>query len=394
VEQVSFEAQALVVAIRPRWRLPRCGECGWLAPGYDRARTRRWRHLNVGALRFELEYRPRRVNCVRCGGIRVERVSWAAHGSGFTWAFEELAAYLAQMTDQTHVTRLMGIAWVSVGRIVGRVVDRKLPPERLDGLRRIGVDEFGYRRRHRYLTVVVDHDRRRVVWAEKGRSAATLGHFFDELGAERRAQLEWISIDMAAGYIKAIEERVPQARIVFDRFHVQRLASDALDEVRRSEMRRLHGAPEGAHLFHSRFALLKNPWNLSGTERTKLSDLQRSNAALYRAYLLKESLAKCLDYRQPGRAERSLRAWLRWAGRSRLKPFVRAARTIRKYLHGILAYIRDRLTNAVVEGINNRLRMIARRAFGFHSHYPLISMLFLCCGGIELSPPLPGPTQR
>jgi len=389
VDRVSFEDGAIVLAVRPRWRRPRCGECGAVRPGYDTARGRRWRHLNLGRHRIVLEYEPRRVSCAACGGIRTEMVPWADLGSGFTRDFEELIAYLAQITDKTQITKLTGIDWATVGRIIHRVVERKLDGDRLDGLRRIGVDEFSYRRRHRYLTVVVDHDRREVVWAAKGRNAQTLLDFFDDLGEDRCADLEFATIDMAAGFIKAIEERVPHAQIVFDRFHVQRLASDALDEVRREQLRDLRGTPEGKKLFRSRFALLKNPWNLNVTERGQLSSLQRTNARLYRAYLLKETLAKALDYRQPKRAERALRDWLSWASRSRLKPFVRVARTVRKHFDGILAYIKDRLTNGVVEGINNRLRMIARRAYGFHSHHPLVAMLFLCCGGIELSPPLP-----
>ena len=390
VERVSFEERAVVLAVRPSWRKPRCGECGRRGMGYDRARKRGWKHMNLGRHQIRLEYQPRRVRCAACGGIRTEAVPWAEHGSGFTRDFEELVAYLAQVTDKTQITNLTAIDWETVGRIVHRVVTRHLDPDRLEGLRRIGVDEFSYRRRHRYLTVVVDHETRQVVWSAKGRSARTLMDFFDELGEEGCAQIEYATIDMAAGYIKAIEERLPQAQIVFDRFHVQRLATDAVDEVRREQLRDLRGTPEGRALFHSRYSLLKNPWNLSKTERGRLSSIQRTNAPLYRAYLLKETLAKALDYRQPKRAERAMRDWLAWASRSRLKPFVRAARTIRKHLVGILAYIRDRLTNAVVEGINNRLRMIARRAYGFHSHHPLVSMIFLCCGGVELSPPLPG----
>ena len=115
----------------------------------------------------------------------------------------------------------------------------------------------------------------------------------------------------------------------------------------------------------------------------------QTRPCIYRAYLLKESLAKALDYKQPKRAERALREWLSWASRSRLKPFVKVARTIRQHLSGILGYIKDRMTNALAEGINNRLRMIARRSYGFHSHHPLIAMLLLCFSGIPLSPPLP-----
>jgi transposase len=389
VKGVRFEDGVMVVGVKPRSRKTRCAQCERVRPGYDRLRARRWRHLGLGSLRIELEYAPRRVSCTRCGGVRVEAVAWAAHASNFTYDFEELVAYLAQVTDKTQVTKLLGIAWSTVGAIVCRVVDRKLDPDLLEGLRCIGVDEFGYRKRHNYLTIVVDHDRRRVVWTAKGHDSATLKAFFDDLGPERCARLECVTMDLSAAFIKAAEESAPQAQIVFDRFHVQRLASDALDEVRREQLRELRGTPEGSELFHSRFALLKNPWNLSAIESGRLSTVQRANAPLYRAYLLKETLAKSLDYRQPARAERALTQWLAWAARSRLEPFVRAARTVRKHFDGILAYVRERLTNAFLEGMNNRIRMIAHRAYGFHDHLALSAMIFLCCSGVVLKPPLP-----
>jgi len=389
VTSVAFEPEGLVLQVRPRWRRPRCGECGAKAPGYDRALPRRWRSLNIGAMKVWLEYRPRRVSCERCGGVRVERVSWADHVSSFTHQFEELVAYLTQVTDKTTVTRLMGIAWMTVGNIVHRVVSTRLDPSRLDGLRRIGIDEFSYRKRHNYLTTVVDHGTGRVVWAAPGRSSETLARFFEELGPERLEQLECVTIDMCQAYESAIREHAPNAEIVFDRFHVQRLASDALDEVRREQLRDIRGTPEGRQLFRSRFPLLKNPWDLRPEERNKLREVERANAPLWRAYLLKEELARALDYLQPARGEKALRQWLAWASRSRLKPFVKVARTIRKRLKGVLAYFRERLTNGLVEGINNHLRVIARRAYGFHSPYALISMLFLCRGGIVLDPPLP-----
>ena len=338
---------------------------------------------------MELEYQPRRVSCRRCEAVRTEQAPWAAHGSNFTYDFEELTAYLAQTMDKTSVTKLMGIAWRTVGKIVERVVARRRDGDDLGNPRNIGIDEFSYRRFHRYMTVVVDHDRRRVIWCGKGRGSATLAAFFDELGPERCAAIEHATIDFSAGYRKGLRERLPGAEIIYDRFHVQQLASNALDEVRRDIVRSLDDPDAASAVKGTRWSLLKSPWDLSGTEKVRLADVERRNKPLFRAYLLKESLAKALSYRQPKRARQALEQWLAWASRSKLKPFVRIARTIRKYKEGILAYIRTRLTNGLVEGINNRLRVITRRAFGFHSFAPLAAMLHLCCGGIQLSPPLP-----
>jgi transposase len=380
---------SLGVCVRPRWRRSRCGQCGEKAPRYDRRPVRRWRHLPWGRTSVDLLYEPWRVACPRCG-IRVEQVPWAPHASRFSFAFEELAAYLSQITDRTQVRRLLGISWEAVGSIVERVVARRLDPERLSGLRSIGIDEFSYRKRHHYLTVVVDHDRRRVVWAGEGRNAEALARFFELLGPEGCQAIETVTIDLSAAYLKAVREALPHAEIVFDRFHVQRLASDALDEVRRSLVRELAPDPEAARAVkRTRFVLLKNPWNLTRSQRLKLSEVQRSNRRLYRAYLLKETLAQALDYRQPWRARRALGEWLAWASRSRLQPFVRAARTIRKHLVGIVAYVRTRLTNALTEGFNGKIRVITRRAYGFHSPQALTAMIYLNCGGIQLDPPLP-----
>jgi transposase len=392
VEGVRLRGDEVEIDVRPAWRRPRCGGCGRRAAGYDRRPARRWRHVPWGASAVWLRYAPRRVQCRRCG-VGTERVAWAGSTTTrFTAALEELGAYLATVMDQTAVTRLLGISWSAVGEIVERVVARKLDPKRLDGIRRIGVDEFSYRKRHRYLTLVVDHERQRVVFAAVGRGHEALERFFEALGAERLAQLELATIDMAGGYLKAFREQAPHVTIVFDRFHVQRLASDALDEVRRSLVRGAIDPEDAQRIKGTRYALLKNPWDLRREERERLSVVQRHNAPLYRAYLLKETLAQALDYLQPKRARDALEGWLGWASRSRLKPFVKAARTIRQHKDRILEYIRVRLTNGLPEGLNNKIRVITRRAYGFHSPEALIARIFLSCGGIELHPTLPKPT--
>ena len=351
------------VEVTPAWRTPRCAECGRRAAQYDHPTSiGRWQDLNWGPIRVYLVYRCRRVTCIRCDGRpRNELVPWAAAGTKFTHRMEELAAFLARQTDITSVTSILGMAWRTVGRIVRRVGTERLDPDRWKGLTRIGVDEFSYRKRHRYLTVVLDHDTGKVVWASKGKTAETLCTFFDLIGQEQCDGIDTVTIDMSAAYEKAITERLPNATIIF-------------------AARVIEG---------TRFALLKNPWHLTRDEGRKLRDVQDNNVQLFRAYLLHQTLASAFDYLQPTRARRALDDWLSWACRSKLAPFVRVSRTIRSKKEGVLAYIQERLTNGIVEGTNNRLRMIARRAFGFHSADAQISMLYLCCGGIELHPPLP-----
>lgn len=388
---VGFEIEEgrLVLFVRPSWRLPRCSCCGRKAPGYDTRSPRDWRHLDWGGVTVVLRYARRRVHCRRCGVV-VEKVPWSeCPASRFTTAFEDAVGFLAQRCDKTSVTQMFGIAWYTVGAIIDRVFERHRPQGTLDGLRHIGIDELSYRKGHRYLTMVTNHDTHRIIWAREGKCADTLKAFFDELGPERCAEIEAVSIDMSKAYISAVEARVPQAQIVFDRFHVQKLINEALDDTRREEWRRLkQGDPEEAKAIKgTRWATLKNPWNLTPTQSQRLSTLQRDNERLYRAYLLKETFRDIMNRRQPGVVKKHLKDWLAWATRSRLPAFVKVARTIRKHLDDITAYIRWRLTNGVVEGLNNKARLLTRRAYGFHSASAAIAMIMLCCTGIELGPP-------
>jgi transposase len=318
--------------------------------------------------------------------VTVELLPWAEPQSWFTYEFEQHVGYLAQRTDKTTLSTMMRIAWSTVGSIIERVVARLRPGDPLDDLRVIGVDELSYRRHHQYVTVVVDHDRGAVIWGREGKSAATLNAFFEELGKERCAKLEAVTLDLSAAYIKAVTEASPQARIIFDRFHVQRLAHDALDKVRREQW---HAAdPEQKEAIKgTRFALQKNPWNLTDVEHGKLADVQRTNRPLYRAYLLKETLAKILDGAQINVAREKLFDWIAWAARSRLAPFRRVARTIKRHIEGIVAYVATGLSSGRSEGLNGKIRTITRRSFGFHSATSLIALIALCCGSIKVEPP-------
>jgi len=318
-------------------------------------------------------------------------VPWARHRSRFTRAFEDQAAWLAVNTSKSAVAELMRVAWRTVGQVCERVAaEAQREVDLLAGLKRIGIDEISHRKGHRYLTVVVDHDSGRLVWAGAGRDRKTVEAFFDQLGKERCKGIELVSCDMASWISGPVAERCPNAERCVDPFHVIQLATDALDEVRRevwNEARRAGQTDRARELKGARFALWKNPGRLTDRQQGKLSMIQQTNKALYRAYLLKEQLRQI--YRLPPKqAIVMLELWLVWARRCRLAPFVKLARTITQQREGIIAAIEHGLSNARVEAINTQIRLITRRAFGFHSPAALIALAMLTLGG--LCPPLPG----
>ena len=395
VEQVRVEENAvLVVRARPGVRQrSRCGVCGRRSPGYDRGEgRRRWRALDLGATRAFVEATAPRVAC-REHGVVVARVPWARHGSWFTREFEDQVAWLATQCSKSAVCELMRISWLTVGRIIERVVtdEQAKQGDRLAGLRRIGIDELSYRKGQRYITGVVDHDTGRLVWAADGRDKQTVARFFRELGPERTATLELVSSDMGEWISRAVAEQCPTATLCLDPFHVVALASEALDQVRRevwNEARR-QGDKTGARwLKGARWALWKRPERLSERQRAKLQTIEQINRRLYRAYLLKEQLRVVFQEPETAAAIALLDAWLSWARRCRIDSFVKLAKTISAHRPGIVATLTHRLSNARTEAVNTTLRLITRRAYGFHSADALIALAMLTVGGLR--PSLPG----
>jgi transposase len=380
----EFTSDELVVDVCPAPRHPHCSGCGQRRRRCYDGRLRLWRHLDILGLRVLLRYRQRRVDCPRCG-VTTELLPWAEVGSCFTRAFEDVVAYLAQRTDKTTVADMMRIAWRTVGNIIERVVARIGARDLLDDLTHVGIDELSYRRHHKYITIVTDHVGSRIVWAAEGKNADTVREFFAALGPERVEKLKAVTIDMSQAYVEAVRECAPKARLVFDRFHVQRLAHDALDKLRREQVRELAGA-EAKDIKRTRWSLQKRPWNLTQPESEKLAVLQRRNRSLFRGYLMKEALATILDGRQVNVARDRLHDWIGWAARSRLEPFRKVARTVKQHIEGIVAYVATGLSNGPAEGMNGKVRTITRRAYGFHRASSLIALLFLCCSGIVLMP--------
>ena len=390
--ELTDEEDAVVVCVRPRRATKRrCRRCGTRAPGYDQGEgRRRWRTLDLGVVRCHLEATSPRVDCPTHGPT-VAQVPWARHEARHSYAFDDQVAWLVTHSPKSTVAELMRVAWRSVGSIIARVVaDGRAACDPFSGLTRIGIDEISYKRGHRYLVVVVCHTTGRLVWAGVGREKKTLSAFFDALGQERCGKIRLVSADGAAWIGDVVADRAKNATICIDGFHVCQWASEALDEVRREVWNQARSKGMRAYakeLKGCRFALWKNPEDLTARQEAKLSWIAKENGQLYRAYLLTQQLRVII--RTKGIISLTmLDTWLAWAARSRIPAFVELGRKVRRHLPGIEAALMNGLSNALVESTNTKLRVLHRMAFGFKEPEHLIALAYLDRGGY--CPALPG----
>ncbi len=390
VAGVSFTPAGIVVDLRLRRRKLVC-PCGWTTWACHARSTRRWRHLDLGGSRLWLQAEVRRLNCRRCRRVRTEQVPWARPGARHSRDFQDVVAWLAQHTDKTTITRLVRISWEAVARIVVTVVAEQLDEARLDELDRIGVDEVSYRSGHRYLTVVADHDRDgAAVWAAEGHDHTVLERFYDELGEQRLARLQAISLDMGGAYKKATDAKAPHVRQCVDPFHVVKLANDAVDKARRQawNVHRDLGLRSSVWVKRTRWALLKDPDRLKESQLAVLHELRRNRSVLYRCWQLKEGLRDLYRLADPAEAPTHLDWWLAWACWSRIPAFLTLSRTVRANRERILAAVELGLSNSKLEGLASKIRLINHRGYGHHSAAALIGMIYLCAGGITVKLPL------
>jgi transposase len=424
VKQVVFEPDRVLVTVALRRRRLRCPKCSY-STRHRESRQHHdsvWRHLDLGRWRLEVCARLRRLRCPR-HGVHVEGVPFARDGARFTRDFEDLVAWLATKTDKTATCRLTRIDWKTIGRIIERVGEQLLDGDRLNELFEISIDEVAWRKGHRYLTLVGDHRRRCMVWGCEGKGQAAADEFFADLDplkpdadsdaeraakppdvqagqpptpqqprvGQRAAGLTAVSMDMGEGYAKSVRRHAPQAVICIDNYHVVQLATKALDDVRREHWNELRssGDRDGAKQFKdSRWSLLKNPADLTDRQAATLAALHTAGGKIPRAWAMKEMVRAIFA---PGLTEIEVAVLidrlLARLSRSRLKPFVRLGRTIRKHRDGVLAARRLKLSNARAEATNNKVKLIVRRAYGFHSAKAALALVHLTCGPITLTLP-------
>ncbi|WP_040884752.1 ISL3 family transposase [Janibacter sp. HTCC2649] len=387
-----------VVLVRARTRFgsrQRCPHCRRRCPRYDRGRQRRWRGLDWDRRRVFVHARIPRVSC-REHGVVVAWVPWARHGARHTTAFEDMAAWAATQMSITAVTTLLRCAWRTIGSIVTRVLaDRRAASgsDGLDGLRRIGIDEVAYRRGRRYLVVVVDHDTGRLVWVGSRARKETVNQFFVALGPERTAHLTHVTSDSASWIASPVAEHAPKAIHCADPFHIVQWAGDALDACRRQvwnsvriRQKRGSGAATGAGVpvKNIMWTLRMNPDRWGDQHVESMSWLAATHPDLHRAWQLKEALravfATGTGNDRGVTAMELLESWTAHALASQLEPFIELALKITAHRKTIDAALTSGLNNALTESANNKIRVITRRAYGFHNVDALIALAMLSLG--------------
>ncbi len=349
----------------PSLKCSRCGQLGF--DRYDRSRQC-IRDLSVFELHTYLVMDKWRVHCPTCG-VRVEDLGFAAPYSRYTRRFEDFVARLCEHLPVANVAELLGMDWKTVKEIDKRALQQAFANPDYSGLHLLSIDEISYKKHHKYLTLVLDLDRTRVVWVEKGRRQATLEAFFDEIGVEIAHGIE--AIDMWDSYIAAIKDRAPQAAIVFDKFHVISNYSKVIDKVRVEEFKKAE-AEDKPVLRGTRYLLLKNQENLSPDQLCRLEELRSLNQNLNMVYVLKD------DLHRPGTGKRLwncmerdeaallLAQWTQAAEESGIQPLMKFAKTLRRYAYGLLNHCDYPINNGRLEGFNNKIKVIKRRCYGFH----------------------------
>jgi transposase len=358
------------VEIEPRANgRPICSGCGKKRPGYDRLPARRFEFVPLWGMAVYLVYAMRRVECPECGVV-VEQVPWATGKCHLTTSYRWFLAGWAKRLSWQETADAFRATWDDVFRSVKHAVEWGLAHRDLSGIEAIGVDEVQWRNGHTYLTLVYQIDAvKRLLWVAEDRTEKSLRGFFESLTGEVRAGIQFVASDMWKPYLKVIAEQIPAAVHVLDRFHIMRNMNQAIDEVRRTEAARMKKDGYEPILTKARWCLLKRPENLTENQEIKLKELLSYNLKSVRAYMLRELFQQFWDYVNPTWAGKFLDAWCTKAMRSKLQPMKKVAKSLRRHRHLILNWFRAKgtISTGVVEGLNGKVKLTTRKAFGFRT---------------------------
>jgi len=352
-----------------------CPKCKELCAVHDTV-EKKWRHLDFWQHQTELIARVPRTNCPQHGVLQAQ-VPWARSGSGFTLMMEAMILLLCQQTSVSAAARHLGETDKRLWRVLTHYVMKAHAAKSWKEVRRIMIDETSAKRGHRYVTVVLDADTHDLLFMVEGRSAKAVAEFVAAMPAHGAVaqQITEAVMDMSPAYIAGVKTHFPQARIVFDLFHMMKLCGEALDQVRK-ELRM-----QGADLKGSLWSIRGNECTRSEQQLIRRKELAKTYPVLGRALSLRETLQDVLSSGDIP----SIKWWLGWADRSRLKPFRKLSRILKDHFHGILAYLETRLTNAAIEGVNSLLQMAKRMARGFRNFHYFRLAAYLKAGRLNLN---------
>lgn len=358
-----------------------CPVCGKECSAYD-SKERTWRHLNFFQYKSFIHCKVPRANCDEHGVKQVE-VPWARPGSGFTLLFDAFVMILIKNMPVNAVANLIGINSDCIWRIIDHYVAEAYNSIDFSDITTIGLDETSSKRGHNYITLFVDLDKSKVLYATEGKDASTIKSFKETFENHNGdiSSTENISCDMSPAFIKGINEQFPNANITFDKFHVIKRINEAVDKVRQKELK------ENALLKGTRYIWLKNPKNLTIKQQELIQPLSKMNLKTLRAYNIKLNLQEFYEINDEEAALSHLNKWFFWATHSRLEDMKEAAYFIKRHWDGVLQYTKSKITNGVLEGINSIIQAVKRRARGYGTTKHFISMVYLVCSNLEFNLP-------
>jgi transposase len=361
-----------------------CPECQDKVAVYDHSQDRVWRHLNTCQCVTYIHCRLPRVKCPK-HGVRQVPAPWAEAGSRFSLLFENWVIDTLKECDITGANHLTGTSWYEAWNIMDKAVERGLCRKQSRVPEYLGIDEKSFAKRHRYETLICDLSKGTVECVIEDRRQESLEAYYAQFSKEELQGIKAIAMDMWDPYIAATNDLVPDAKekIVFDRFHVIRQVTEAVDKVRRQEHKVLMAEGDD-RLKGTKHLWLMNKEKIPDWQREEFDEIRKMKLKTARAWAIKESLRRFWDYRYPKNAEKYFKRWYFWATHSRLKPIIKAARTLKTHLPNILTYFKHRITNSVTEGLNSKIQMIKQMACGFRNREHYRKAILFHCGGLDL----------
>jgi transposase len=365
-----------------------CPECETELAGFDHAEARTWRHLDTCQFQTHVHAEIPRVQCPT-HGVKQVRVPWAEARSRFTLLMERLVIDLIlQCSTVKGACTIAAISWDEAWGIMRRAVARGQRRKEARPITYLGVDEKAFRKGHRYHTVVCDLERSTVEFVAEDRKTESLAAYYERLTDEQQAALQAVAMDMWEPYIGATRDGLPDgaARIVFDRFHIMREMTKAVDTVRKQEHREFLRAGEDSPLTGTKYVWLFSDERRPESHADTFATLQALNLKVGRAWAIKEALRTLWTYRQTAAVTRFFKDWYGWAVRSRLAPVKKVAATLKRHLDGVLRFVTHPITNGVAEGLNSKIMSIKRKAGGFRNPANFTTAIYFHCGGLDLYP--------